>query len=73
MPVAVIVPRAGYVVDADSITQYCRERIAAYKVPRAVYVSSALPLGPTGKILKGQVRDQVTQGSLLAAVSGGAA
>jgi long-chain acyl-CoA synthetase len=73
VPVAVIVPRAGYVVDEDSITQYCRERIAAYKVPRAVYVSSALPLGPTGKILKAEVRDQVMQGSLVSAQPGGAA
>jgi long-chain acyl-CoA synthetase len=73
VPVVAVVPRTGHAVDADSIISYCRERIAAYKVPRAVYVSPALPLGPTGKILKDKVREQVTQGDLRAEGTGGAA
>ena len=71
MPVAVIVPRSGQQVSAESVTAWCRERIAAYKVPRAVYTTSALPLGPTGKILKAEVREHVIQGSLLTATGGG--
>ncbi len=50
----------GYVVpmpDAAPPTEtelrdFCRDKLAAYKIPRFVHVRSDLPRGPTGKILK---------------------
>ncbi len=40
--------------DASEVVlrDFCRERIAGYKVPRRVVISNDLPRGPTGKLLK---------------------
>lgn len=54
---AVIVKKAGHeAVSADEIVAYCKERLAAYKYPRVVEFRDALPKGPTGKILKRELR-----------------
>ena len=37
---------------ADDLGPYLRERVAAYKYPRVVWLLNELPKGPTGKILK---------------------
>jgi long-chain acyl-CoA synthetase len=42
---------------ADDVIAYCKERLAAYKYPRIVEFSEGLPKGPTGKILKRELRD----------------
>ena len=34
---------------------FARERLAAYKYPRLVFVVTELPKGPTGKISKGDI------------------
>lgn len=34
------------------LREFCRGRIAGYKVPRRIVISADLPRGPTGKILK---------------------
>lgn len=49
---AMVVLKPGGEVTADDIKAYVRERVAAYKYPRQVWLSDALPKGPTGKILK---------------------
>jgi long-chain acyl-CoA synthetase len=54
--VAFVVPRAGADIQPDEIIAYCRERLAAYKYPREVRVAAELPKGPTGKILKRELR-----------------
>ena len=41
----------------DDLRAFCKERLAAYKYPRIVQVVDALPKGPTGKILKRELRD----------------
>jgi len=38
-------------VDAEAITAWAREKMAAYKVPRVVEFVDALPRSATGKIL----------------------
>ena len=40
---------------AEDIRQYVKARVAAYKYPRRVWISDALPKGPTGKILKREI------------------
>jgi len=37
---------------ATELREFCRERLAGYKVPRRVIIADDLPRGPTGKILK---------------------
>ena len=50
----VLLPGAG--ARPEEIIAYCRERLAAYKYPREVQVIADLPKGPTGKILKRELR-----------------
>ena len=41
--------------DVDAIREYVKERIAAYKYPREIWILDELPKGPTGKILKREI------------------
>ncbi|MBB6628834.1 acyl-CoA synthetase [Nocardioides sp. KIGAM211] len=43
---------------ADELTAYARERIAHYKVPREVHFRDELPRTPTGKMVKGGLREE---------------
>jgi long-chain acyl-CoA synthetase len=42
---------------AEGVIAWCKERLAAYKYPRIVTFAESLPKGPTGKILKRELRD----------------
>jgi long-chain acyl-CoA synthetase len=53
---AVIVARPGSDLTREAVTAWCEERLAAYKYPRIVEFSESLPKGPTGKILKRDLR-----------------
>jgi acyl-CoA synthetase (AMP-forming)/AMP-acid ligase II len=53
---AVVVLRAGGQASEQDVILWCRERLAAYKAPRAVEFIDALPRNPTGKILKRELR-----------------
>jgi long-chain acyl-CoA synthetase len=48
--------KAGASVTPEEVIGYCKERLAAYKYPREVRIVDALPMGPTGKILKKELR-----------------
>jgi long-chain acyl-CoA synthetase len=39
-------------VDADELVAWSKQHLAAYKYPRRVIFADALPLGPSGKVLK---------------------
>jgi long-chain acyl-CoA synthetase len=54
--VAVVVLQPGVSLDEREIIAYSRERLAAYKYPREVRFMAELPKGPTGKILKTELR-----------------
>ena len=41
---------------ADELRDFAKQRVAAYKYPRAVHLVDELPKGPTGKILKREIR-----------------
>ena len=61
--VAVVVPRAGAdwgVVQAE-LNALARTRLAAYKYPRRYIAVDAMPLGPTGKILKRDLRSKLAE------------
>eukprot|EP01062_Namystynia_karyoxenos_P020088 TRINITY_DN1759_c0_g2_i5.p1 TRINITY_DN1759_c0_g2~~TRINITY_DN1759_c0_g2_i5.p1 ORF type:complete len:522 (+),score=187.97 TRINITY_DN1759_c0_g2_i5:82-1647(+) len=55
---AVVQPKEGQKVDPDALMRHCRERIAGFKCPRKVIVTSALPVSGAGKILKHEIRKQ---------------
>lgn len=56
VPVAYVLLRAGAEADELALRNFCRERLAGYKVPREIHVAADLPRGPTGKILKRALR-----------------
>jgi acyl-CoA synthetase (AMP-forming)/AMP-acid ligase II len=58
--VAFVVPRPGAELDPDEIVTWTRERMANFKVPRRVEIVDALPLNASGKVLKNELREQVT-------------
>ena len=53
---AFVSPKPGADLDPDDVIAYCKERLAAYKYPREVRLVDELPKGPTGKILKKELR-----------------
>jgi long-chain acyl-CoA synthetase len=53
---AAVVLHDGEVLAPQEVSEYVKERIAAYKYPRVVWFVGELPKGPTGKILKREIQ-----------------
>ncbi len=53
---AVVALKPGQATDVMALVDYCKEKLAAYKYPRIIEIVDALPKGPTGKILKRELR-----------------
>ena len=53
---AVVVVGEGHALEADELIAYTKEHLAAYKYPREIAFLDTLPKGPTGKILKRELR-----------------
>lgn len=53
---AVVVPSAPGAVEADALVEWAREQLGRHKYPRRVEIVEALPLGPTHKVLKRELR-----------------
>jgi HIP---CoA ligase len=54
--VAFVVARPGITVVPDELMAWCRDHMANFKVPRRVVVVDALPVNPTGKVMKFELR-----------------
>lgn len=48
--------RAGATLTEAEVIDFCKERLARFKCPKAVRVVDALPKSPIGKILKKELR-----------------
>jgi long-chain acyl-CoA synthetase len=55
---AAVVLRSGASVEPQVLVDFVAAEIAAYKYPRVVHVLDALPLGPSGKVLKRELVDR---------------
>jgi long-chain acyl-CoA synthetase len=53
---AYIVLKSGAAADANSIFDYCRQHLAAYKMPREVQFVPALPTTSSGKIMRRELK-----------------
>ena len=53
---AFIVPRPGAELDAEELIEFCRERLARYKVPKLIEFRESLPKSAVGKVLKRELR-----------------
>jgi long-chain acyl-CoA synthetase len=62
--VAVVVPSSDPPPRAEALRDWAAARVAATKVPREVAIVDALPLGPSRKVLKRLLREQIADGTL---------
>jgi fatty-acyl-CoA synthase len=54
-----IVPRPGETLSEDEIRDFCKGKIAHYKVPRYIRFVPGFPMTVTGKIQKFKIRDEM--------------
>jgi len=59
---AILVLREGAQTTEAEIIEYCRQNLAEYKKPRVVEFRDSLPINPSGKILKRELRDEHWKG-----------
>jgi long-chain acyl-CoA synthetase len=59
--VAFVTLSEGAGIRPDDLRAYCREHLAGYKVPREIHIRQDLPRGPTGKILKRDLRKELSE------------
>jgi long-chain acyl-CoA synthetase len=52
-----VVPKPGETLTAEEVIAFCRQTLAAYKVPKIVEFLEALPKSAVGKILRRELRD----------------
>ena len=58
---AFVIPRPGRGLTEEGLREYCRGRIAHYKVPRHVRLVSEMPVTATGKPQKFRMRDRLME------------
>lgn len=56
VPRAFVVLKAGQTATTQELIDFCAERLAKFKVPKAVEFIEALPRNPSGKVLKRELR-----------------
>jgi fatty-acyl-CoA synthase len=54
--IAYLTPRTGSHIEAAEIAAHCRTHLSRYKVPDRIHVCEALPLTPTGKLLRRELK-----------------
>jgi long-chain acyl-CoA synthetase len=60
---AAVVLRPGAGITPAQLQEYVKGQVAAYKYPRRLWFLPALPKGPTGKVLKREIRAPETEAS----------
>lgn len=58
---AFVVPTPGEQPTEEEILSYCRENLAGYKRPKKVIFLEQMPMNPSGKILKKNLRKQFSE------------
>lgn len=56
--VAFVVPVPEVDLDDNELWEFCRERLARYKVPHRFVIADELPVGPSGKLRRNQLLTQ---------------
>lgn len=55
--VAAVVPCDGSDLTADDVQEHCRARLAGFKRPKFIALTTSLPKNPSGKLLKRELRE----------------
>jgi acyl-CoA synthetase (AMP-forming)/AMP-acid ligase II len=65
IPVAAVELQVGTVTSESELMAWCRQRLAAYKSPRRIWIlkEGELPQNPNGKVLRRVLRERFSQGS----------
>jgi fatty-acyl-CoA synthase len=58
-PVAVVVLADSATLGLPDLTDHCRQRLAAFKVPKQLIIRDSLPRNPSGKVLKRVLRAEL--------------
>lgn len=58
---AFLVERPGTTIDTSSLTAWCRERLAPYKIPKSFQVANDLPRTAAGKVRKNILKDTLVK------------
>ncbi|QOZ32961.1 AMP-binding protein [Bradyrhizobium sp. CCBAU 53421] len=58
-PVAIVVLADDARLDLPDLTEFCRTRLAGFKVPRQLIIRDSLPRNPSGKVLKRVLRAEL--------------
>ena len=53
---AAVVLKPGSTATTEDVKAFVKARVAAYKYPRVVWFLDALPKGPTGKVLRREIK-----------------
>jgi acyl-coenzyme A synthetase/AMP-(fatty) acid ligase len=69
---AYVVLLPGKTISSDELIEYCRDKIATYKLPREVVFVNELPRTPTGKLLRRVLRQKEPQSPEAARPAGSA-
>jgi long-chain acyl-CoA synthetase len=62
--VAIVVPRPGGTPTVAELRDWAASQVSATKVPREYALVESLPLGPSRKVLKRNLRERITAGTL---------
>ena len=61
IPVAFVQPAAGGMLEAGMVIDYCRGKLASFKLPRHVVFVEDFPMTASGKIRKTELRERAQQ------------
>jgi o-succinylbenzoate---CoA ligase len=61
VPIAFITVHSGRTVDVAAILEYVRQRLASYKVPRALSIVAELPRNSAGKLLRRELHKLLSE------------
>jgi long-chain acyl-CoA synthetase len=56
-PKSFVVPKPGEKLSKEELSAFCKERLAAYKVPKHIEFMAELPKSAVGKILRKELRE----------------
>ena len=60
---AVVILKPGEALAEEDVIAYCKEHLAGYKCPKSVDFADSIPMTPTGKLLKRELRSRYWDGA----------
>jgi acyl-CoA synthetase (AMP-forming)/AMP-acid ligase II len=60
----VVVPKSSATIDESELKNFCRKKLAGYKIPRKFFIEQELPRNASGKVLKYQLKQSHKQAVL---------